>query len=64
MYLFTFHYGINYVELDYAGLKILLISTISESYLAKFTIAHGIPVGELNAGRSLSPSSLAFTLKT
>jgi len=28
------------------------------------TMAHGIPVGELNAGRSLSPTSLALTLNT
>lgn len=35
-----------------------------KQYLAKFTMAHGIPVGVLNAGKSLSPSSLAFTLNT
>ena len=40
------------------------VSSVLEPHLAKFTMAHGIPVGVLNAGRSLSPTSLAFTLKT
>ena len=43
-------------ESDYSAKKV--------TYLAKLTMAQGIPVGVLNAGNNLSPTSLAFTLKT
>lgn len=37
---------------------------IDVTYDCKFTNAHGIPVGVLNAGNSLSAKSLALVLKT
>lgn len=50
--------------LGYVLLTSLIILPKKITYLAKLTMAQGIPVGVLNAGNNLSPTSLAFTLKT
>ena len=45
-------------------MRVILTTAYHSGYLAKLTMAHGIPVGELKAGSSLSPTSLALTLNT